>query len=296
MDILDIKILSTLLHDCRKSDRQIGRELKISGNAIGSRINKMIKNGIIQKFCLRIEPALLGLDMFYVVVNSQNQKEIIKNVKLVGMPFVNVPCIGGITVIGIVVKEELQKKIELLQTLMRDVRVISIFQANSEKIIHDLTRTDLQIIEQLIEDPRQRIDVLGNKTNVSSKTIQRTLEKLEKNELIQFTLVYDPKKIEGFLPYAVVTITKENVTKMLKKLSKQFSGKFLMKPFLAKNQIVLFLFSDNIYEMDSVVEKIAAIQGVDATELFIPKGILMPDVWLKSKVKELIKSEKLHIR
>ena len=93
-----MKILSRLLNNCRKPDRQIGMELGISGGAVGSRINKMEKLGIIEKFCLKVEPPLLGLNMFYIVVNSQNQKEIIKNVKLAGMPFAIVTCVGGITV------------------------------------------------------------------------------------------------------------------------------------------------------------------------------------------------------
>ena len=41
MDNLDIKILSRLLNNCRESDRQIGKELGISGGAIRARIKKM---------------------------------------------------------------------------------------------------------------------------------------------------------------------------------------------------------------------------------------------------------------
>ena len=217
-----MKILSRLLNNCRKSDRQIGMELGISGGAVGSRINKMEKIGIIEKFCLKVEPPLLGLNMFYIVVNSQNQKEIIKNVKLAGMPFAIVPCVGGITVIGVIVKEDMQQKIELLQKLMQDVRVMSVFEADNTKITHNLTRTDLEILNQLIQDPRRRIEQLSKDAKLSTKTINRGLEKLQNNESIQFTLIYDPSKIEGFLCYAVVAITQEDIPKMLKKFEKEF--------------------------------------------------------------------------
>jgi len=43
MDKLDMKILSTLLNNCRKPDRQIGIELGISGGAVRARIQKMEK-------------------------------------------------------------------------------------------------------------------------------------------------------------------------------------------------------------------------------------------------------------
>ena len=59
-----MKILSKLLNNCRKPDRQIGMELGISGGAVGSRIGKMEKLGIIEKFCLKVEPRLLGLNLF----------------------------------------------------------------------------------------------------------------------------------------------------------------------------------------------------------------------------------------
>ena len=290
-----MKILSKLLNNCRKSDRQIGKEIGISGGAVGSRINKMEETGIIEKFCLKVEPPLLGLNMFYIVVNSQNQKEIIKNVKLAGMPFTVVPCVGGVTVIGVIVKEDVEQKIELLQKLMQDVRVMSVFEADNTKISHNLTRTDLDILRHLVENPRKKIELLARETELSTKTINRSLEKLQNNESIQFTLVFDPSKIEGFLCYAVVAITQEDIPKMLEKFEKEFSKDYLMKPFLAKNQIVLFLYSDHIFKMDEMTEKVAKIEGVATTELFIPKMIDMPDTWLDNRLEILTKSNTLHI-
>ena len=290
-----MRILSRLLNNCRKPDRQIGRELGISGGAVGTRINKLEKLGIIEKFCLKVEPPLLGLNMFYIVVNTQNQKEIIKNVKLAGMPFTIVPCVGGNTVIGVVVKEDMKQKIELLEKLMQNVRVMSVFEADNTMITHNLTRTDLEILNQLTNNPRKKIEQLSKDTKLSTKTINRGLEKLQNNESIQFTLVFDPSKIEGFVCYAVVAITQEDIPQMLKKFEKEFSGDYLMTPFLAKNQIVLFMYSENIFEMDEMTEKIAKVEGTITTELFIPKKIDMPEKWLEKRLETLTKSQTLHI-
>ncbi|MBT7823719.1 MAG: Lrp/AsnC family transcriptional regulator [Thaumarchaeota archaeon] len=295
MDILDMRILSRLLNNCRKPDRQIGRELGISGGAVGTRINKLEKLGIIEKFCLKVEPPLLGLNMFYIVVNTQNQKEIIKNVKLAGMPFTIVPCVGGNTVIGVVVKEDMEQKIELLKKLMQNVRVMSVFEANNTMIKHNLTRTDLEILNHLTNNPRKKIEQLSKDTKLSTKTINRGLEKLQNNESIQFTLVFDPSKIEGFVCYAVVAITQDDIPQMLKKFEKEFSGNYLMTPFLAKNQIVLFMYSESIFEMDEMTEKIAKVEGTITTELFIPKKIDMPEKWLEKRLETLTKSQTLHI-
>ena len=178
---------------------------------------------------------------------------------------------------------------------MQNVRVMSVFEADNTKITHNLTRTDLEILKQLIENRRKRIEQLSKDTELSTKTINRGLEKLQNNESIQFTLIYDPSKIEGFLCYAVVAITQEDIPKMLKKFEKEFGEEYLMIPFLAKNQIVLFLYSDSIFKMDEMTEKIAKVEGTITTELFIPKKIDMPEKWLEKRLETLTKSQTLHI-
>jgi len=291
-----MKILSTLLNNCRESDRQIGKKIGISGGAVRTRINKMEKSKLIEEFCMKVEPPVLGQNIVYVVVNGQDIEKIIKQVKLVGLPFVIVPCVGGTTVCGIVVKEEVKQKIELLENLMKDIRILAIFEADNTEIDYNITKTDLQILKELINDPRQKIEELSKTTNLSTKTVNRILEKFEKNDSIQFTLVYDPSKIEGYIPYAVLSVVDGNNLKtVLKNLEKQFSDSFMMIPFLAKNQIVLFLYSENIFQMDEMTEKIRNVKGVLSTDLFIPKRINMPKKWMEKSIELLTKSEKLHI-
>ena len=77
---------------------------------------------------------------------------------------------------------------------MKDVRVLSIFEAENPGFSSNLTKTDLEILEELIKDPRQKIENIAKNTNLSTKTITRCIEKLQENDGIQFTLVYDPKK------------------------------------------------------------------------------------------------------
>ena len=290
-----MKILSSLLNNCRESDRKIGKKFGISGGAVGSRINKMVKSGLIENFCMKVEPPVLGQNIVYIVVSGQDIEKIIKQVKLVGLPFVIVPCVGGTTVCGIVVKEDVEQKIELLKNLMNDVRILLIFEAGSEEIDFNITKTDLQVLNELIDDPRQKIEKLSNKTELSTKTINRILEKFEENDSIQFTLVYDPSKIEGYIPYAVLSVVNGDIKTILKNLEKQFADSFMMIPFLAKNQIVLFLYSENIFQMDEMTEKIRQVDGILSTDLFIPKKINMPKEWMKKSINTLTKTEKLHI-
>jgi len=290
-----MKILNLLLDNCRESDRQIGKNIGISGGAVKSRIQKMEKNGVIEKYTLKIEPPILGYSLFYFVVTGQNQEDILEQAKLIGEPYVVVPCVGGITVCGIVVTENVEQKIELAKKLMKDVRVLSIFQAENVGITTNLTRTDLEIIEKLIKDPQAKIEELAKSTKLSSKTVTRAIEKFQKDDAILFTLVYDPVKLSGYIPYAILVGIKDDFQKTLEKLEKKFSKSFLQKPFLAKNQIVLFMYSDDIFKLDYLTQKVRETDGVSTTDLFIPKKITFPMKWVTDAMKVAKNSKKLHL-
>ena len=296
MDNLDIKILGRLLNNCRESDRQIGRELGISGGAVRARIQKMEKSNVIERFAIKVEPPVLGLGLLYFVVTGQNIKEILKQVSLVGEPFLVVPCVGGITVCSVVVREDdLSQKIELAKQLMKDVRVLSIFEAESPGYSSNLTKTDLEIIKELTVDPRKKIETIAKNTNLSTKTVTRCLEKLQKNEGIQFTLVYDPTKISGFIPHVILTWIERDLKKTLSKMDEKFSESYLQIPFISKNQIVLFMYSTDIFQMDDITQRVQEVENVKSADLFIPKKITFLQKWLENSIEDAKKSPTLHL-
>ena len=295
MDNFDIQILSKLLNNCRESDRQIGIELGMSGGAVNSRIRKMQKLEIIEKFFVKVEPPVLGYGILYFVVSGENMKEVLEQVSLVGEPNFVVPCVGGITVCSIIVKENLEQKIELAKKLMKDFKVLSIFEAENPGFKRNLTKTDLQILDELIKDPRQKIEAVAKNTKMSTKTITRCIEKLQKNEGIQFTTLYDPKKIKKYIPYAIITWVEGDLKEMLEKMNKEFSNTYLQIPFIAKNQIVLFMYSNNIYKIDELTQKVRNLKNVKSADLFIPKKISFYDEWVKTAIIDFKKSSKLHL-
>ena len=295
LDNLDIKILSRLLNNCRESDRQIGKELGISGGSVRARIRKLEDAQIIENFTIKVDPPVLGQGVLYIVVSGQNVKEISEQISLVGKPFFVVPCVGGVTVCGIVVKGNLKDKVELAKKLMKDVRVLSIFEAENPVFDSNLTKTDLEILEQLMKNPLQKIESISEITNFSTKTVTRCIEKLNENEGIQFTLVYDPTKIKGFIPHAILAWIDGDIKETLQQLEKKFSDSFLQIPFIAKNQIVLFMYSKDIYEMDELTQQVRNIENIKSADLFIPKKIAFLHEWLELAIVESKKSSTLHL-
>lgn len=295
LDKLDMQILSRLLNNCRESDRQIGRELNVSGGAVRSRIQKMAGVGIIEDFVLKIEPQVLGYGVFYIAVAGRDINALIPQIELVGDLFVIVPCVGGISVCGIVVRDNIEQKMELAKSLMKEVKVLTSFDAISEYDVSNLTRTDLEIIAVLMKDPRMSIEKISKASRLSTKTVARTIDKIQKDQFMQFTLVYEPTKLEGYIPYAILTQVQGGIDNMLKRLRSKFSAAFLQTPFLTKDQIVLFMYSDNIFKLDDMIQMIREIEGVGSAELFIPKKIVFPQKWINDSIKSLQKSPTLHL-
>ena len=295
IDNLDVRILSNLLNNCRESDRQIGQKIGLSGVAVKSRINKMLKSKLIEKFTLKIEPHLLGYNVIYLVTTGQDVNEIVKQVKLVGEPFFIVPCVGGISACGIVVKGEVEQKIAIINNLLKEVRILNIFEAEDAGIKSNLTKTDLDVIEHLLKDPQEQIDIIAKNLHLSTKTVTRSIEKLQKNPAFQFTLTYNPSKIKPYISHAILCVVNGSIQNLLKTLEKQFEDHFMQIPFIAKNQIALFLYSEDIFEMDELVQKARSVENVISAENFMPKKISLPYDWIRNAIKENRKSERLHL-
>ena len=290
-----MKILAILTINCRTPDRQIGKKVGLSGVSVKSRITKMVRSGVIQNFTMKVEPPALGYGIIYLVVPSDDEVGIVKKLKLVGEPFFVVPCLGDITACGIVVEKDVEQKTELVKNLISNARIVLTLDAKESEFRADLTKTDFKILEQLLKNPREKIDSMAKSTKLSTKTITRTIEKFEKNPAIQFTIIYDPRKLEKFVAFALLAMVQNDIKKIKKDIENEFGDHFWQVPFTAKELLVLFMYSDNIYNADAMRHKIKEINGVAFTEVFFPKKITMPTDWIINSIKNASRSERLHV-
>jgi DNA-binding Lrp family transcriptional regulator len=290
-----MKILGILTINCRTPDRQIGKKVGLSGVSVKARITKMKRAGVIQNFTMKLEPPSLGYGVIYLVVPSDDEDDIVKKLKLVGKPFFVVPCLGDIIACGIVVEKDVEQKTELVKNLISNARIVLTLDVKESEFRADLTKTDFKILEQLLKNPREKIDSMAKSTKLSTKTITRTIEKFEKNPAIQFTIIYDPRKLEKFVAFAVLAMVQSNMKKIKKEIVTGFGDYFWQVPFTAKELLVLFMYSDNIYNADTMRHKIKEMDGIVFTEVFFPKKITMPTTWISNSIKSAARSEKLHI-
>jgi len=295
LDNYDMKILGILTINCRTPDRQIGKKVGLSGVSIKSRISKMERAGVIQNFTMKIEPPSLGYSIIYLIVPGDDEADIVKKLKLIGEPFFVVPCLGDITACGIVVEKDVEQKTELVKNLISDARIVLTLDPKESEFRADLTKTDFKILEQLLKNPREKIDSISKSTKLSPKTVTRSIEKFEVNPAIQFTIIYDPRKLEKFVAFALLAMVQSDIKKIKAEIETGFGDYFWQVPFTAKELLVLFMYSDNIYNADVMRHRIKEIDGVAFTEVFFPKKITMPTNWISNSIKNAALSQKLHV-
>ena len=295
MDNLDIKIFSQLLVDCRKSNRQIGKELGISGGTVMARTRKMMDQGIIEKFAVIIRPAVFGYNLLYIVVKNTNTDEIFERGKFVGELDYVVPCVGGITLCSIIVKDNLDEKIKLLNELIKDVKILSVLRVEELEFEQNFTKTDIEIVDELVKDPRQKKEQIAKKTKLSTKTVARCIEKLHANSGVQFTVICNPIKMDKFIPHAMMVWMDNQIEKTVKDINSTFKEIYLQNPLVTKDQIMLYMYTDSVFKIDEISQEIKKRDSVTAVVLFIPKEVLFSNKWLEDVVIDCKKASKLHL-
>lgn len=64
LDKIDKQIINALLKNSRLSNLELGRQLGLSHDVIRYRIEKLVRDGVIKKFSIEIDPAKLGLQIW----------------------------------------------------------------------------------------------------------------------------------------------------------------------------------------------------------------------------------------
>jgi len=85
VDNIDIQIINLLRENSKLSFKEIGGKIHLTGQAVGARVNKLIENNVIEKFTIKTNKELLGINIIalikvYMKTNAHNKMiSIIKN-------------------------------------------------------------------------------------------------------------------------------------------------------------------------------------------------------------------------
>lgn len=215
IDLKDKKILYELDLDSRQSNKQIARKVRLSEMVTSNRIKRLIENGIIEKFYVKINPKLLGYHHIKIFIRLHNitlekEQELIHHLKQQPgilwlassrgqFDLILSLYIKDLTEFSNIYQEIFnkwgnyinEKSTLLLESASTFNKAFLLPNQNVTEIIYGLGEPepkldtiDLQLLKLLNEEGRKPLIELAKKVNLSADAVKYRLTNLEKKKII----------------------------------------------------------------------------------------------------------------
>ena len=210
LDDIDLQIIRLLARDSRAPYKDISSAVGISSNAAKERINKMVSNGAIQGFLVRINPVIFGYEKECILTlrridKTIKEQDILNRVSLIGDIFVFAKQLGGALTFALSVRAGAEDKIPVLTDLLKPATAQSIFVSYGQ-ITMRVRSSDLEIMKCLLSNPRMPNEVIAKECSLSSKTVKRRLDIMRQNHILQFSISTNLSSMQlvGYLEFVVL--------------------------------------------------------------------------------------------
>jgi DNA-binding Lrp family transcriptional regulator len=288
MDRTDVSLCLFLMTNSRTPYHELAARLGLSINAVHKRIAAMANLGIIRAFTAHPSLASLGALSVWIYGRSEathpgdlrlrlNADDRTYWVANSGGAYVYV---GGYLrdiseldeYVGFVKKES--------EMSSPTVGIIPSMGRRSEK--ETLKPLDYQILASLKKDSRKPATDIAVEVNASAKTVHRRLEWMLEKGLVEFTIDWYPDASNDIVSLCHVEVAQgHDRMEMLEALKGQFGQNILVWVLFSNlpNQIVLFLWTNSMKQMEDLRERVAGAEGAGSVMLNVLQIGYMFDTW-----------------
>ena len=231
IDLKDRKILYELDLNCRQSNAQIGKKVRLGRDVVAYRIKKLEDEGVIKNFFTDIDTFRLGYNVFRIYINFQYvtqkiKEEIIKYFVDYKDSWVVVTIKGEIDLDVVIWVKDIYdfcqfwektldkyedyfleyytsiyygsivyKKSFLLPEIIDSDRIISKMRCGGKPV--EIDEIDYKLLNELAENGRAPLIELAEKLGCSSQTVKYRINNLVKSEVIKaFRVNIDYSKLD----------------------------------------------------------------------------------------------------
>jgi DNA-binding Lrp family transcriptional regulator len=310
IDRVDLQILKILTNDCRTSHRTIGKTLGVSANTVRARINNLIRSKTIEQFFTIVNFSLFGYsNVFTILLKISNNRhndidKVVRTLRDWGPMYLHIEIFDGVHAFGIAVKhaEIANNNINTLRGDLSKVEgnsisILDFFFGKPTSLVSEkfhLRRLDLKIIECLLLDPRITFRDIATTLRCSQKTVIRRIEKMKSSRVILgFSLQYNPSNMKGYNYFSVLLHILPNLgAEVIKEINNSELNEYILRfpPFSYHNRIIINFHIENIFDIESIINKIRSIKGVVKADAYQPVKIEWYEDWIKKMTKNMILS------
>jgi DNA-binding Lrp family transcriptional regulator len=296
LDYIDLQVIRLLARDSRTPYKGISSAVGITPNAAKERINKMVSNGVIQGFLVRINPVLFGYEKECIltlrrIAKTIKEQDILNRVGLVGDIFVFAKQLGGALIFVLSVRAGAEDKIPILTELLKPATVQSIF-VSYKPLTMRIHSSDLDIMKCLLSNPRMPIEDIAKESSLSSKTVKRRLNIMRENHILQFSISTNLSSMQlvGYVEFVVlIHIDIYHHQEILERIYREMQEYLLAIPNKYQKELIFAVFfCTNIPTVNLILTRLESYDGVKEVEHFITTSRVYYQDWLKREVYKRI--------
>ena len=293
MDGTDLQIIKILARDSRTTYKSIAADVGITQGAAKERINKMLSNGVIQRFVVLINPIIFGYEKLCVLIvknidKTTKEQDIFKKLSLLGDLVAYSEELEGSYIFRLYVKDITQYKIETVSDLLKPATVEAFFADFSPPPTMKIHSSDLEIMKCLLSDARKSVDNIAKETSLSPKTVARRLDKMRRNYVSQFTISRNltSMRLTGYMEFDVlIHVELPRHQSVLEKIYRELDEYLIFIPaWYQREVIVAVFFCANISTTKLILRRLETYNGVNKVESFIRTSITINQNWLKREI------------
>jgi len=297
LDNIDLQIIRLLARDSRTPYRSIAADVGITQGAAKERINKMLSNGVIQRFVVLINPIIFGYEKLCVLIvknitKTTKEQDLFKKLSLLGDLVAYSEELEGSYIFRLYVKDITQYKTETVTDLLKPATVESFFADFSPPPTMKIHNSDLEIMKCLLSDARKSVDNIAKETSLSPRTVARRLEKMRGNYVSQFTISRNltSMRLTGYMEFDVlIHVELARHQSVLEKIYRELDEYLIFIPaWYQREVIVAVFFCANISTTKLILRGLESYNGVNKVESFIRTSITINQNWLKREIDKRI--------
>jgi DNA-binding Lrp family transcriptional regulator len=256
--------------------------------------------------------------------DHNNRRIVIEHLNRIGDIIADIEVLGGISIFRVAVRETNKDITQhdnedhaISFLLENDFIEKAILASNTVSFQTDtdgrrqqsyLTPTDLKIIKCLVLNPQTGLANIAGLVSISTRTSNRILNKLKDKGVVRFSVICNPAAMKGLVVFGLLiyvndykdrnVITernrskKSNYHKVLERLYTEFPEyPFLRSPLPSNDNIVILsVFGNDVFAIDSMFKKILSFQEVRNVELYVFTTIKYHKDWIVREIDRKLKS------
>jgi DNA-binding Lrp family transcriptional regulator len=288
LDWVDVSLCILLQTNSRTPYHELAAKLGLSINAVHKRIRAMVDAGIIRAFTARQSLTSVEATSVWVFGRSEASApdEIHSKLKTDDRTYWVAYSGGGYVYVGGYLRDisELESYVDFVdgEAELSDATVGIIPSLPRHLPRKELGELDLQILASLHRDSRKPASEVADEVRASAKTVHRRLERMIEDGLVDLSIDWYPDASNDIIGLAHV-ITGKGVDRM--KIAAESRHRFpqsiiMDMPFSnLPNQLIQFLWTNSMKQMDDLRAALLKVDGVKSVTLNVLRIGYMFDTW-----------------